>query len=104
EADLTRLHGLSARRHSAQVLADRDPRPGGVGRHVAVEADPVDGAVGALLIPVGTLVELGGEAGELELELVDGLADADHLVGDIKLLRNQRDHAKYRTKHTHAVK
>src|SRR5207245_3807215 len=72
----------------------RNPRPRGVGRHVAVEPDPVDGAVGALLLPVGTFVERGGEAGELELELVDGLPNADHLIGDIKLLRNQLDHAK----------
>src|SRR5207302_6768380 len=60
---------------------------------MAVEADPVDGAVGALLLPVGTLVERGGEAGELELEFVDGLPNADHLIGDVDLLRNQLEHA-----------
>src|SRR5260370_41791514 len=64
------MHGLGALRHPSQVLADGDPRPGGVGGYVAVEADPIDRAVGALLVPVVALVELGGQAGELELQLV----------------------------------
>src|SRR5260370_22392906 len=64
------MHRLGALRHPSQVLADGDPRPGGVGGYVAVEADPIDRAVGALLVPVVALVELGGQAGELELQLV----------------------------------
>src|SRR5690242_3119427 len=93
EADLARLHGLRALRHPAQVLAHRDPSRGRVGGHVAVEADPVDRAVRALSLPVVALVELGGEAGELELELVDDLAQADHLVGDLELSRSRLEHA-----------
>jgi hypothetical protein len=59
------------------VLADGDRPPGGAGGHVTVEAHPVGGRVVAGGVPVLASGELSRVAGELELELVDGLAEAD---------------------------
>ena len=57
KADLTFVHRLAAPAKVDQSLADCDPIPSCVGGHAAVESDPVDGADGALIVPViGLLV------------------------------------------------
>jgi hypothetical protein len=70
-------HRPPARRHLIYALADRDPVGRRVGGHVALETQPVDGAVGALVLPVPGSRELRRQFGELELEVVDVLAELD---------------------------
>ena len=69
------------------------PVAGGVGGHVAVEADPVVGAGRALLLPEVGLDELGGEPGELELELIDDPTNRDQLIADLLAGLNHVEHA-----------
>src|SRR6266487_1854877 len=71
EADVAVLHGEPALWHLRDPLPDRDPVGGRVGGHVTVEADPVDRAVGTLVLPVLGLFELGRELRKLELQVVD---------------------------------
>ena len=93
EADLAVVHGLDAFRQIGSKLADRDPVAGGVGGHVAVEADPVVGAGRALFLPEVGLDEVGGKFGEVELELVDDLTNGDQLIADLLSGLTHLEHA-----------
>jgi hypothetical protein len=56
------------------------PGGGGGARHVAGVADPVDGAGRALLVVLVGAGEVSRGLSELQLQAVDGLAEADQLV------------------------
>ena len=77
KANIAGAHRLDALWHLRCSLADRDSIRRGVGGHVAVEAHPVDCAVGALALPVLALVELGCQLRALQLQLVDVLAQLE---------------------------
>ena len=81
-ADLTRAHRLHAGRHCRQLLADLDP----VGSHLvgqmAIEAQPVGGAVEAGVFQETVLQELEGEDRGLELEEGDVALAQDEFLGD----------------------
>jgi hypothetical protein len=81
KSDFALGHRLLALSHLAQALADRQPVSRRRRGHAAVESHPVDGAVGAFLVPVLGLVKGGGELRELQLQAVDLLSDVDQFQG-----------------------
>src|SRR5216683_1763711 len=80
ETDLAALHSLDALGQPSQVLAHRQARGRAGAGHVTGVADPVDGAGRALLVVLVGAGELSRGLRELQLEAVDGLAEADELV------------------------
>src|SRR5207302_2499759 len=74
---------------------------GGLVGQVAVEADPVDRAVGAGVIPVVTLGQPGGASRRLELEEADLVLQIDQLFGRQSTVRScggiELDHSPNRT-------
>src|SRR6266849_5690670 len=80
ETDLAALHGLDALGQSLQVLAHRQAGGSGSAGHMTGVADPVDGARRALLVVLIGMGELSRGLRELQLQAVDGLAEADELV------------------------
>ena len=92
KADLPSLHRLRALGQFAELGADRDPVAGCFLGQVAVEADPVDGGVGALVGPLGALRKLGSDSRVLEQEQVDLALQKDQLLAEI---RPRSDHLKH---------
>ena len=59
-----------------------------------MEAQPVGGAVGALVVPLLSAGEVGRHGGELELHLVDGGAQAAQVEAEVGVLREHLEHAR----------
>ena len=74
------------------MLADCDAVRDRVRRHLAVDADPVDRAVGALVVPTLGLVEFHRQPGEPQLELVDGLPEPHQLQAQRRTLKTRLEH------------
>src|SRR5712691_1995346 len=64
------------------LLAGADSSRGSTATHVAAGLQPADRTVKALPVVLIGLGELGGQAGELELLLIDLLPSAEQLRGD----------------------
>jgi hypothetical protein len=88
EADVAAVHGLHGLDQVVGPLAYRDPVSRGIRGHVTVVADPVDPAVGALVVPVHLLVEFSRHPGKLEVQLVDGVTEKHE---ELCLVMRQQD-------------
>ena len=111
--DLALGDGLHTFGHSLKVLADRDQVGRGVARHVAVEADPVDRAGRAILVPRiggGKFSRLPGECDLLQIDHMTPVNQAltSLLIGQVsgagwvRVLR--REHKKSLTMHLTQVR
>ena len=61
EGDLAGLHRLHALREAGHLPANGEPVTGDLVRQTAVEADPVERCIEAVILPLFCLSELGGE-------------------------------------------
>ena len=85
EADLACGQGHAALTQAIQVpklLANTDPIGGGAAGHVAVGLEPRDRAVTALLIGLLGAGKIARHVRELDLEQIDGVAEADQPLGE----------------------
>src|SRR5712692_315160 len=80
--DLTCSQSRHALAQALHLLADAYAIAGSPATHVTDRLEPRDRAVEALLVVLVGLGELGRQAGELELLLIDLLAATDQLGGD----------------------
>src|SRR5450759_965656 len=77
-------HQVHALRQLANPLPNRDPVGGGIARHVAVEADPVDRADIALLVALVGLGELSRDEREAQVDQISFLAQPDELLAQLR--------------------
>src|SRR5450759_714564 len=82
--DPTAHHQVHALRQLANPLPDRDPVGGGIARHVAVEADPVDRADIALLVVLVGLRKLSRDEREAQVDQISLLAQTDELLAQLR--------------------
>src|SRR5450759_3841954 len=82
--DPTAHHQVHALRQLANPLPDRDPVGGGIARHVAVEADPVDRADIALLVVLVGLGKLSRDEREAQVDQISLLAEMDKLLAQLR--------------------
>src|SRR5215471_9208495 len=92
EANFAGMHRLPAFSQLVRALADGEPVGGGVRGHVTVEADPLEGAVGAFGLPALRLFELSRELREGKLHGVDALAELHKAKGHIRVLWQHLEH------------
>src|SRR5450759_4144609 len=82
--DPTAHHQVHALGQLANPLPNRDPVGGGIARHVAVEADPVDRADIALLVVLVGLRKLSRDEREAQVDQIPLLAEADELLTQLR--------------------
>ena len=90
QGEVGKANLTSSQRHTAlaqafqvrELLADTDPIAGGATAHVAVGLDPRDGAVESLLVVLIGLGEVARHVGELDLEKIDRVAEANKSFGE----------------------
>jgi len=83
EADAALLERRRRHGQRRELLADRDPIGGCPATEVAVDADPVDGAEEAAVVPFSGLRKTPGELGELDLDQVDRMPQLDELRANL---------------------
>jgi len=83
EADLTAEHRPQARLQLPHPPPDRHPISRRALGHVAVVPDPVDRGIGAGLFPEVGRSKAGSQAGEEQLLLVDLVAEAHQILGQL---------------------
>src|SRR5450830_1937281 len=82
--DPTAHHQVHALRQLANPLPNRDPVGGGVARHMAVEADPVDRADVALLVVLVGLRKLSRDEREAQVDQISLLAQPDEFLAQLR--------------------
>ena len=91
KADLARIHRLNRAIQVRQSPANREPVGRRVGCHPAVDADPIQGAVEAFIVPKSGFGEGCGSLGEPQLEPVDLPTKADQVKGQARAIRRCGD-------------
>ncbi len=84
EADAAFVKGRRGEGQLREPLADRDPIGGRPTTEVAVDANPVDRAEEAAVVPLTRFREAAGELGELDLHQVDDMPQLDQLLADLR--------------------